>query len=190
MSRLILDLPRGESAGWLPAGELRLPPGATPGLAALHTPDTGPLTLSLWRAGHPLAEVSRDGGPGWRFLALPGLEADTLRWHAPTLRLTRQAGGLTRQAGGAGPALRLWAAPAADWSQARWLGRVTLVMLGNAPPCPYLRLAAGEIARLTPPPGVMPQLQTLRGTPPRQDHDGPTLILRAGATWEGTFTQR
>lgn len=182
MPSLILDLPRGQTAGWLPQGALPLPEGAAPALAALHTPDAGPLTLTLWRAGRQLAEVGRVDGPGWRFLTLPGLAADTLRWHAPTLRLTRQHGA-------AGPALRLWAAPAVDWTQAEWLGKVTLVMLGTAPSRPYLHLAAGEVARLTPPPGVTPRLHTLRGQPPLQDQDGATLILRAGADWQGYFAE-
>jgi hypothetical protein len=180
---LILDWPPGLASAWAGEGRLALADAVEVSLLALHAAGPGRLAVSLWRAGEEVARGEAPGGPGWRFLSLAA-GADELRWHAPALRLTLAEGRAV-------PALRLWSGPVAEaaWLGASLLGPGAMMALGAAPPCPHLRLAAGEVARITlaetPAAGLRPVLETLRGSPPLADWEGRCLVLRAGAAWEG-----
>lgn len=182
---LILDHPPGLATAW--GGQGRMSLDGTPiGLVALHAAGPGRLTARLLREGAELARATAAGGRGWCWLALAAAGADALEWDAPALRLSLAAGCAT-------PALRLWAAPAPEavWLGATILGPGALLPLGGGPPVPHLRLAAGEVCRITlaapPPAGAVPVLDTLRGTPPLPCWDGATLVLRAGTAWDGVI---
>jgi hypothetical protein len=180
---LISNHPPGRATAWGGQGQVRL--GALPvGMVALHAAGAGRLTVRLLRGGTELARAAATGGPGWRWLAIAAAGADALQWDAPTLPLTLAEGRAT-------PALRLWSGPAPEavWLGATILGPGALMPLGGGPPVPHLRMAPGEVCRITladaPPEGARPILDTLRGAPPRADRQGRTLVLRAGRAWDG-----
>ncbi len=190
--RLILQRWQGPSRLWLGAAPqaLHLPEGG--GLLGLHLPRAAPASALVVTTAAGPARLAAPAA-GWVALELPGPPLAVQAEGAPF----QLSGGLGE--GPAFPACRLWEAapgliPEDHWRRARILGDGAVLALAAGPARPFVRLAAGEVARITlPPPGVPaplePILAALRGPLPLADLTGLTLTLRAGAAcavlWEG-----
>lgn len=182
-------------------GGTRLWLGATP--QPLHLPEAGNLlALHLPRAAPSSSlVVETSAGParleapaaGWVVLELPGPPLSARAEGAP-FQLSGALG-----EGPAFPACRLWAAepgliPEDHWRRATILGEGAVLALAASPARPFVKLRAGEVARITLPPlelpgPLEPLLAALRGPLPLAELHGMTLTLRAGAAcdvlWEG-----
>ncbi|WP_431302361.1 hypothetical protein [Sediminicoccus sp. BL-A-41-H5] len=190
--RLIRQRWPGETRLWLGAApqRLHLPPDGN--LLALHLPRAAPSSALVVETQAGAARLAAPAA-GWVVLELPGPPL-AVRAEGPPFQLS---GGLGE--GPAFPACRLWQAepgliPEDHWRRARILGEGAVLALAAGPARPFLRLQAGEVARITLPgcalPGpVEPVLTALRGPLPLAELDGLTLTLRAGAAcdvlWEG-----
>ncbi len=190
--RLIHQRRPGVSRLWLGDAPqpLNLPPGGE--LLGLHLPRAAPSSALLvtTRGGH--ARLAAPAA-GWVVLELPG-PALAVRAEGAPFQLS---GGLGE--GPAFPACRLWHAepgliPEDHWRRARILGDGGVLALAAGPARPFIRLQAGEVARITLAPldlpaPLAPVLAALRGPLPLAELDGLTLTLRAGAAcavvWEG-----
>jgi hypothetical protein len=189
--RLIRQRRPGASRLWLGAAPqpLHLPAGD---LLGLHLPRAAPSSaLVVATAAGPVRLAAP--AAGWVVLALPG---PPLAVHAEGAPF-QLSGGLGE--GPAFPACRLWDAapglvPEDHWRRARILGDGAVLALAAGPARPFVRLAAGEMARIALPPlelpgPLAPVLTALRGPLPLAELDGLALTLRAGAAcaalWEG-----
>ncbi len=190
--RLISQRRPGETRLWLGARPqpLHLPAEGT--LLALHLPRAAPASALVVET--PAGPQRLDApAAGWVVLELPG-PALAARADGAPLQLS---GGFGQ--GPAFPACRLWQAepgliPEAHWRRARILGGGAVLALAAGPARPFVKLDAGEAARIILPPlelpgPVVPLLSPLRGPLPLAELDGLTLTLRAGAAcavlWEG-----
>lgn len=184
--KLLFQRRPGRTALWL---------DATP--RALNLPDCGADTLGLHlpaASGATLVVTAATGqarlaapAAGWAVLALPGMPC-AIHAEGPPFRLS---GGLGE--GPEAPACRLWSGagviPEAHWRAARIAGEGAVLALAGGIARPFVRLRAGEMARITLPPMALPGpmtpvLTALRGDLPLADLDGLTLTLRAGAFCE------
>lgn len=189
--RLIRQRRPGRSRLWLGGAPqpLHLPPG---NLLGLHLPRAAPSSSLV---------VTTEAGPvrlaapaaGWVVLELPGPPLAVQAEGAP-FQLSGSSG-----EGPAFPACRLWDAepgliPEESWRRAHILGDGAVLALAAGQARPFVRLRAGEMARITLPPldlpaPLHPVLTALRGPLPLAELTGLTLTLRAGAAcavlWEG-----
>lgn len=146
-----------------PLGETAAPwRGPLPPARLLAVHAAAPGRIAVRCAGGALVELP--GATGWRWASLP----------APAAALD-SAAPLTRARGGAGPALRLWAAPALDWRGVPLPPGARLVGL---PPRPLLR---GPL-RWSPPrlPRWRITVQTLRGTEGEEGWEGVLVAVAEG----------
>jgi hypothetical protein len=189
--RLILQRWPGASRLWLGAAPqpLQLPAG---NLLGLHLPRAAPSSALVVTTAAGPARLAAPAG-GWVVLELPGPPLAVQAEGAPF----QLSGGLGE--GPAFPACRLWEAepgliPEDLWRRARILGDGAVLALAAGPARPFLRLAAGEVARITLPPldvpgPLAPLLTALRGPLPLAELESLTLTLRAGAAcavlWQG-----
>lgn len=189
--RLIHQRRPGTSHLWVMEAPqpLNLPPEGR--LLGLHLPRAAPSSALLVTTTAGTARLATPAA-GWVLLDLPAPPLAVQAEGAPF----QLSGGLGE--GPAFPACRLWEAapglvPEDHWRRARILGDGAVLALAAGPARPFLRLRAGEVARIALPPldlpGPMePLLTALRGPMPLGELDGLTLTLRAGAAcavlWE------
>ena len=190
--RLILQRRPGPSRLWLGTAPqpLHLPEGGR--LLGLHLPRAAPASALVVTTAAGPARLTAPAA-GWVMLELPGPPLAVQAEGAPF----QLSGGLGQ--GPAFPACRLWDAtpgliPEDHWRRARILGDGAVLALAAGPARPFVRLVAGDVARITLPPLDLPAplepiLGALRGPLPLADLTGLTLTLRAGAAcavlWEG-----
>ena len=190
--RLILQRWPGGTRLWLGAAPqpLHLPPEGN--RLGLHLPRAAPAsTLVVETLGGPARRAAP--AAGWVVLELPAAPLAVQAEGAP-FQLSGSLG-----EGPASPACRLWQAapeliPEDHWRRARILGDGAVLAAAAGPARPFVKLGAGEAARITLPPLALPGplepiLAALRGPLPLAELDGLTLTLRAGAAcavlWEG-----